>query len=278
MKFMPLKPIKFTPIEKHKVRRVTTRKTLALKSETDSLKVYSTECMLRNSIKVNLMKVKGGESLFIYHFLFLVIASFQAAAGSQKSCFKNVDIGFVMDSSDSTSSQEYQHQKELVQRLSAYYDISRENTRAGVIVYSDKAFTTAGLNSYKDSSVFQRAVGALPRLNGGNRKDNALITARRLFKTRRPQSLAGSAKASQVLVFITEGAQSSAANMLPLERAVHPLRKHGVRIVVVGVGRQVVYRELRSIAQDAGDIYLASSLDDVDKVARDLIKVICKVK
>ena len=189
-----------------------------------------------------------------------------------------MDIGFVIDSSDSTTSQEYQHQKELVQTLASYYDISRENTRAGVIVYSDNAFTTVGLNSYKDLSVFKRAVGALPRLSGGNRKDKALITAKRMFKTRRPQSLTGTPEASQVLVFLTEGAQTTAANMLPLERAVHPLKKHGVRVVVVGIGRQVVHRELRSIAQDASDIYLASSLDDVDKVSRDLIKIICKVR
>ena len=189
-----------------------------------------------------------------------------------------MDIGFVIDSSDSTTSQEYQHQKELVQALASYYDISRENTRAGVIVYSDNAFTTVGLNSYKDLTVFKSAVGALPRLSGGNRKDKALITARRMFKTKRPQSLAGTPHASQVLVFLTEGAQTTAANMLPLERAVHPLRKHGVRVVVVGIGRQVIYRELRSIAQDAGDIYLTSSLNDVDKVSRDLMKIICKVR
>lgn len=189
-----------------------------------------------------------------------------------------MDIGFVLDSSDSTTAQEYQHQKELVQTLASYYDISRENTRAGVIVYSDNAFTTVGLNSYKDLSVFKRAVGALPRLRGGNRKDKALITARRMFKIKRPQSLTGTPQASRILVFLTEGAQTTAVNMLPLERAVHPLRKHGVRVVVVGIGRRVVHQELRSIAQDASDIYLASSLDDVDKVSRNLMKIICKVR
>ena len=215
--------------------------------------------------------------VFTYCFSFPFTAFFQGAAGSQNSCFKNVDIGFVIDSSDSTTLQEYQYQKELVQKLSSFYDISRENTRAGVIVYSDNAFTTAGLNSYKDLTVFKRAVGALPRLSGGNRKDKALITARRMFKTKRPQSLVGSPQPSQVLVFITEGAQTSAANMLPLQRAVHPLRKHGVRVVAVGIGPQVVYQELSSITHDAKDIYLASSLNDVDKVASDLMKIICKV-
>lgn len=209
-----------------------------------------------------------------FHFL----VSLQGLAGTYKSCFKNVDIGFVIDSSDSTSTQEYQHQKEVVQRLSSYYDISKQDTRVGVVVYSDKAFTTIGMNSYKDSGILRRAVGGLPRLGGGNRKDKALVTARRMFKARRPSSLSGSTQATQVLVFFTEGAQSGvAADMLPLEHAVHPLRKHGVRVIVVGVGRQVVYQELRSIAQDPIDIYLTSSLDDVDKASRDLIKIICKV-
>ena len=99
-----------------------------------------------------------------------------------------------------------------------------------------------------------------------------------MFKIKRPQSLTGTPQASRILVFLTEGAQTTAVNMLPLERAVHPLRKHGVRVVVVGIGRHVVHRELRSIAQDASDIYLASSLDDVDKVSRDLMKIICKVR
>lgn len=182
-----------------------------------------------------------------------------------------------MDASDSTTPQEYQNQKELVQQLFSYYDISREDTRAGVVVYSSNAFTIVGLNSYKDSSVFRRAVNALPRIGGGNRKDKALVTARRMFKAKRPKNLAGAEKPSQLLVFITKGAQSTASDVLPLERAVHPLRKHGVRVVVVGIGQKVVYRELRKIAQDSKDIYLASSLSDVDKVSHDLMKVICKV-
>lgn len=202
----------------------------------------------------------------------------EGLAGTYKSCFKNADIGFVIDSSNSTTEQQYQHQKELVQRLSSYYDVSKQDNRVGVVVYSDKAFTTIGLNSYKDSSIIRRAVGALPRLGGGNRKDKALVAARRMFKARRPSSLSGSAQASQVLVFFAEGPQSGvASDRLSLEHAVHPLRKHGVRVIVLGIGRQVVYQELRSIAQDPQDIYLTSSLNDVDKVTRDLLKIICKV-
>jgi len=144
------------------------------------------------------------------------------------------------------------------------------------VLYSDNAFTTVGMNSYRDSSILRRAVGSLPYLGGGNRKDKALVTARRMFKARRPS---GSAQATQVLVLITEGRQpGAAADMLPLEPAVHPLRKHGVRVIVVGVGRQVLYQELRSIAQDPNDIYLASSLDDVEKATRELLKIICKVR
>lgn len=203
--------------------------------------------------------------------------SFQGAAGRQKSCLKNVDIGFVIDSSDSATVQEYQQQKELIQQLSSYYDISREDTRVGVIVYSDNAYTVVGLNSYRDSSIFQRAVRALPRIGGDNRKDKALIAARRMFKAKRPPGHAGSEKPSQVLVFITEGAQSTAANTLPLKHFVHPLRKHGVRVVLVGIGWKVVYQELRNIAQRPSDIYLTSSLADADKVSRDLIEIICRV-
>lgn len=203
--------------------------------------------------------------------------SFQGAAGRQKSCFKDADIGFVIDSSDSATVQEYQQQKELIQQLSSYYDISREDTRVGVIVYSDNAYTVVGLNSYRDSSIFQRAVRALPRIGGDNRKDKALIAARRMFKAKRPPGHAGSEKPSQVLVFITEGAQSTAANTLPLEHFVHPLRKHGVRVVLVGIGWKVVYQELRNIAQRPSDIYLTSSLADADNVSRDLIEIICRV-
>ena len=202
--------------------------------------------------------------------------SLEGLAGTYQSCFKNVDIGFAIDSSDSATTQEYQQQKQLVQRLSSYYDVSKQDTRVGVLLYSDKAFTTVGMNSYRDSSILRRAVGALPHLGGGNRKDKALVTARRMFKARRPS---GSAQANQVLVFITEGAQSGvAADMLSLEHAVHPLRKHGVRVIVVGVGRGVLYQELRSIAQHPNDIYLTTSLDDMEKATRELMKIICKVR
>lgn len=214
-------------------------------------------------------------TIFLFYF-----SDSQGSAGiyQPKSCFKNVDIGFAVDSSDSAGEQGYQQQKQLVQRLSSYYDISQQDTRIGVVIYSDKAFTTVGMNSYRDSSILRRAVGFLPRLGGGNRKDKALVAARRMFKATRPPSQSGSSQPSKVLVFITEGAQSSvAADRLSLEHAVHPLERHGVRVIVVGIGPKVLYQELRSIALDANDIYLATSLDDLDKVASDLIKLICKV-
>lgn len=226
-----------------------------------------------NYTKYRIIEIVG---IIVMVFFSAFLVSLQGLAGTYQSCFKNVDIGFTIDSSDSATTQGYTQQKQLVQRLSSYYDISKQDTRVGVVLYSDRSFTTVGMNSYRDSSILRRAVGALPRLGGGNRKDKALVTARRMFKARRPS---GSSKATQVLVFITEGTQSGvAAEMLPLERAVHPLRKHGVRVIAVGVGRQVLYQELRSIAQDPNDIYLTSSLDDVEKATRELMKIICKVR
>ena len=83
---------------------------------------------------------------------------------------------------------------------------------------------------------------------------------------------------SQVLVFITEGAQTPAADSLPLTRAGHPLKRHGVRVITVGIGNQANYQELSSIAHDYRDVYLTSSLNDTDKVTSDLMKIICKVR
>lgn len=203
----------------------------------------------------------------------------QGSAGNYqpKSCFKNIDVGFTVDSSDSVGEQGYQKQKELVQRLSSFYDISKQDTRIGVVIYGDKAFTTIGMNSYRDSSILQRAVGFLPRLGGGNRKEKALVAARKMFKAKRPPSQSGASQPTKVLVFITEGPQSATeSDTFSLYHAVHPLERNGVRVIAVGIGSKVVYQELRSLVLDSNDIYLTTSLDDVDKVSRDLIKLICK--
>lgn len=204
----------------------------------------------------------------------------QGSAGNYqpKSCFKNIDVGFTVDSSGSVGEQGYQKQKQLVQRLSSFYDISKQDTRIGVVIYGDKAFTTIGMNSYRDSSILQRAVGFLPRLGGGNRKEKALVAARKMFKAKRPPSQSGASQPTKVLVFITEGPQSATeSDTFSLYHAVHPLERNGVRVIAVGIGSKVVYQELRSLVLDSNDIYLTTSLDDVDKVSRDLIKLICKV-
>ena len=200
---------------------------------------------------------------------------FPEAAGTYQSCFRNVDIGFIVDSSNSSGN--YQKQKHLVQRLASSFDVSKAGTRVGVVIYGDNAHTIIGLNSYRDSSILQKAIGALPRLGGGNRKDRALLNARRMFKSTNRNAFDDFHRISKVLVFITEGNQTHGSNLTPLLKAVHPLRKHGVRVIMVGVGDQVSYEELRTISRDPNDIYLVRSFDNLDKISAELMTKICRV-
>ena len=62
---------------------------------------------------------------------------------------------------------------------------------------------------------------------------------------------------------------------MPLHRASSRLKREGVRIIAIGVGKKVDMSELRQIASKEKDIILAKTFDDLSQFLHPLVKTAC---
>ena len=58
---------------------------------------------------------------------------------------------------------------------------------------------------------------------------------------------------------MTDGHQTKTRDSIPLDKAVLPLRRRGVHVYALGIGRNVNVRELRLITEKTNDVFMASS-------------------
>ena len=175
------------------------------------------------------------------------------------SCDSLVDIAFLVDSSGSIGHIDYEREKDFIKRVAQRFSISPSHTRASIIVYSDSATIEARWDEYTNTEDFERAVDKLPYRASLSRIDKALkLAASDLFPKARPN-------ANRIAVVITDGRLTSARD------ASEPLKKAGVRIVVLGVGASVDIRELRTMTESEEHVLRA---DDFTKVNLEVDKVV----
>ena len=112
----------------------------------------------------------------------------------------------------------------------------------------------------------------LPHESGETRIDRALKLARSLSNptgaTRRG--------VPKILILLTNGKQTIAADSLSLEDAARPLHEANVRILAVGMGQNVDEKELSSVVLKDEDVFLAPSFDDLVSLSGSVSKITCE--
>ena len=212
------------------------------------------------------------------HCVFLVI----------KKCSKRIDIGFALDASGSMGSRSFAKEREFVIDMLKQFDLSREETNAGVIVYSLHSKLVIKLNEFYDLERFRKALNTRSPwktgrqvarmrhkwMNHQTRIDRALRMASFEFFTKhngdRPN-------VRNVLIFLTDGIQNPPAKR-PLEYFARPLLNNKVNIIAVGFGKSQ-RDELLKIA--SGEDYTLSykgGVEVLEKAVGEIVDRICNCK
>ena len=137
-------------------------------------------------------------------------------------CNQALDIGFVIDSSDSVTLDDYNLCLLFVADLAKYFKVSQKGTHFGAIVYSSTPqlqFSFADSNYYKTKRL-EDTIKSFPYLAEGTRTDLALTLANmELFSEQggdRPDK-------SDVLVVVTDGKTNPSLSQ-PYSAVLQPLQ------------------------------------------------------
>lgn len=160
--------------------------------------------------------------------------------------------------------------KTFVANLTEKFQISPSGSRAAVVLYSTDATVSIKFDDYKSPETFRKAVMNLRHERGFTRIDRALIKAYYFVFRGNTRFLA------QKLIFVlTDGNQTKSGPYMPLHRASSRLKREGVRIIAIGVGKKVDMSELRQIASKEKDIIVAKTFDDLSQFLNPLLKTAC---
>merc|ERR1712168_1577642 len=184
-------------------------------------------------------------------------------------CWKNFDIGFIMDDSGSITPDSYNKEKRFIVQLVKHFHIGRSKSRVGLIQFSRKARLSIKLNRFDNVDAFSTEVLRAKQMKQSTRIDLALKLARDELFT---ENNGGRKEKEKVIILITDGIQSKESGYTEPELIANDIRrKFKAHVFVVSVGTDVDAAQLGRIGDNvkkASDFNELNSRAFVNEIAR----------
>ena len=189
----------------------------------------------------------------------MLLSHFLVKAAEKPSCTAIADVGFILDSSGSLGN-EYYKEKIFLKALAASFGISEKGSRASVIAFSYNTDLSIRFNEFTDIDSFNEAVDKIPLMGSTTRIDKALPKAENeMFSIVN----GGRPGVPKLLVVLTDGSQTKDADYEDPGDIADGLRKRGINVISVGVGKDTDLTELSHIGGGALNAYTVDSFDQL---------------
>ena len=170
------------------------------------------------------------------------------------------DVVFLLDSSGSMTSLNYQKEKDFLKSIATKFVGSKYQSRIGLITFSNVAEYSIKLKDATDIASFKIAIDSIPLMGTVTRIDKALQLAQKIIFDRNTGARPAIPK---VLVLLTNGYQTQEADTEDPAVIANELRKAGISIIVLGIGSSVKKGELTGISGSSLDYYNTPTFDDL---------------
>lgn len=177
----------------------------------------------------------------------------------------NGDVFFIVDSSGSVSKKNYQLEKEFVKSVAKEFNVAPGKSRAAFLTYGSFPWLVKRFESHSLPGEFESVVDRTSAIGGPRRIDKTLEVSAREFLNARP-------KIPKIAIIMTGGKQVADLLVEPLNSAIQPLRRLGVKTYVVAIGNTSDVRELNALVERPQDIFLQKSFSTLRP--KDIVKKI----
>ncbi|XP_061183369.1 CD109 antigen-like [Saccostrea echinata] len=180
---------------------------------------------------------------------------------SVKACTEpSADIVFVLDSSGSIGSSNFQSILSFVRDMTSSFDFSNGKTKVSVVTFSSRVYEAFPLNAYQSASAIADAVSRVPYYAGGTDTASAL---RYVENYSFIASKGAAMNSSRIVIVITDGQSNDPA---ATKIAAEALRSIGVTTYSIGIGSGIGQRELENIASDINHVFRVSNYNALQQV------------
>ncbi|XP_065072057.1 LOW QUALITY PROTEIN: uncharacterized protein LOC135696557 [Rhopilema esculentum] len=169
------------------------------------------------------------------------------------SCDLKLDLVFLVDSSGSTTPSQYKEMKDFISSVAISNGVSREGIHAGVVLFSWDASVAIKLNDFYDTASFVSAVREMKHELSSTFLDKGLNY---VYKKVLSAGYGARKDARPLLILITPSRQTKSDSYTDLRVASKPLKRAGVHMKAIGIGRRVQRDELEIIVGNTEGVYL----------------------
>ncbi|XP_065931619.1 uncharacterized protein [Magallana gigas] len=211
---------------------------------------------------------------FSAFFVFLFFNSFAGARTlprrSDACAAAPADILFLLDSSRSEGSTNFQTQKDFVSKFVNFLNIGPNDVQVTVGSFSTAAYSFFNLNTYQNKANLLHAISQIPYRPGGTNTFYALDMAEHYSFT---TSHGDRSNAPNIVYVMTDG-QSSSHSWT--HNAAQHLKNSGVKVFVIGVGH-VSIDELIDMATDHEHVFTVDSFSKLPSIQHLVEATYCDV-
>ncbi len=184
------------------------------------------------------------------------------------------DVGFIVDSSGSLKN-DYQKEKDFVKSVASSLDISPTGSHVSVVTFSNIAKLNVKFSDHTNYKDFASAVDGLKLLKSTTRIDRALAVAYdNMFNEQNGMRV----KVPKVLILLTDGEQTKDAGAINPAKAVARFHDAGIKVIVIGIGKNVVFDELKRMVKSRDNLFRAADFEQLksDQFVKSIIGTTCR--
>ncbi|CAC5362153.1 Collagen alpha-1(XII) chain [Mytilus coruscus] len=191
----------------------------------------------------------------------------QGCHGNEK-----LDLAFIIDRSNSLSTDDFARAKIFVRNVVDSFDISPNKTRVAVVSYASHAKSEFYLNRYTNKVDLKNAISAIPFVGGSTATSEAIDLATTNIFT---PSHGSRNNAVKVMVVITDG---DANDEIDTGHAADRAHRAGITVFSIGVGSHIQKQTLNTIASnpDCTHVFSVSSYSEIKAIKEEIQKSTCR--
>ncbi|KAK0055893.1 collagen alpha-5(VI) chain [Biomphalaria pfeifferi] len=182
-------------------------------------------------------------------------------------CLGKADVIFVLDSSGSIGSLNYQEALSFLANFAGSFKIGNDDFRFGLVIFSDNARKIFDLSSYNNHPELLEAILKTPYLLGNTFTDKALVMANSLLAT------TGRPGVPKVVITLTDG---NSANAMLTFGAATALKNSGVTMMSIGVGNNILENELVVLAKSPAYVFTTDEYKNLQTLLYVTAQKTCK--
>ncbi|VDI71962.1 Hypothetical predicted protein [Mytilus galloprovincialis] len=182
-------------------------------------------------------------------------------------CYVPADILILLDGSDSIQDRDWTNAKTFVKQLIKQFDVAPDAIHMGIVVYSSNIGDYVSFAPFKPKTMLEIISTSLRQPKHSTNTAKGIQYAREQFKKDGRQGV------PKILIVITDGSSDSPRDT---HSQAELAKIEGIRILALGVGKQIFKDELRQIASSPRKVYTATSYITLQGLISEIRNMVCQ--